>query len=285
MSIPVEENSVILDDSAENEATFNLLDHHDGFDLKPKKLVEDYKEKRTSTTAQYKLFVHTTNFVATEHVSGNKRLGKCDKLQPSSYLHVDMHYDQKRLLNTTPQDAQLSEIIAQAQGDKARKREEKRHQEVISGNINSYSSVLNGKQQMEMVTDYNDLAASLGPLNSKKDAKALASKEKKNKDLVEKAINKAMAEEKYIEKREGMLPGFEQELQVKTTNDILKLRMSRLREYIQYFFQEKVTNLAKKKANELVDTLRPLLQQHYGVIEVSPIQAEVVPVAHVMVGQ
>ena len=57
-----------------------------------------------------------------------------------------------------------------------------------------------------------------------------------------------------------MLPGFEQELQVKTTNDILKLQMSRLREYIQYFFQEKVTNLAKKKANELVDTLRPLLQ-------------------------
>ena len=90
----------------------------------------------------------------------------------------------------------MSEIIAQDQGDNAKKREAKRRQEVISGNINSYSSVLNGKQQMEMVTDYNDLAASLGPLNSKKDAKALASKEKKNKDLVEKAIKKAMAEAK-----------------------------------------------------------------------------------------
>ena len=61
--------------------------------------------------------------------------------------------------------------------------------------------------------------------------------------------------------------------------------MSRLREYIRYLLQEKVTNLAKKKANELVDTLRPLLQQHYGVLEVSPTQAEVVPVANVMVGQ
>ena len=182
----------------------------------------------------------------------------------------------------TPQDAQLSEIIAQVQRDKAKKREVKRCQEVISGNNNSYYAVLNGKQQMEMVIDYNYLEASLGLLNAEKDAKAVASEEKKKKDSADKAIRKATAETKEIEKR---TPGFEQYLQGKTTNDILKLRMSCLREYIQYFFQEKVTNPAKKKANELVDILRPLLQQHYGVIEVSPIQAEVVPVAHVMVGQ
>ena len=61
--------------------------------------------------------------------------------------------------------------------------------------------------------------------------------------------------------------------------------MSHLREYIRYFFQEKVINLAKKKANEIVDTLRPVLRKHYGVLEVSPTQAEVVPVANVLVGQ
>ena len=61
--------------------------------------------------------------------------------------------------------------------------------------------------------------------------------------------------------------------------------MSHLREYIRYFFQEKVINLAKKKANEIVDTLRPVLRKHYGVLEVSPTQAEVVTVANVMVGQ
>ena len=170
------------------------------------------------------------NFVATEHVSGNNRLGKCDRLQPSSYLHVDMHYDQNRLLDPTPLDAQLSEIVTQAQGDKAKKREAKHRQEVISGNINNYSAVLNGKQQMEMVTDYNDLVASLGLLNSDKDTKAVASEEKKKKDLVDKAIKKAMAEAKEIEKREEMLPGFEKELQGKTTNNIIKLRMSRLHE-------------------------------------------------------
>ena len=102
---------------------------------------------------------------------------------------------------------------------------------------------------------------------------------------MDKAIKKAMAEAEEIEKREEMMFGFEQDPQGKTTNNILKLRMIRLREYIRYLFQEKVTNLAKKKANELVDTLRPLLQQHYGVLEVSPTRAEVVPVANVMVGQ
>ena len=220
---PVEENSAILDDSAENEANSNLLDHHDGFVLKPKKIFEEYKENRISTTAQVKCFVDMKNFVATEHVSGNKQLGNREKLQPSSYLHVEMHYDQKRLMNPTTQDAQLSEIIDQDQGDKAKKREAKRRKEVISGNINSYSAVLNGKQQMEMVTDYNDLVASLGLLNSDKDTKAVASEEKKKKDLVDKAIKKAMAEAKEIEKREEMLPGFEQELQGKTTNNFLKL--------------------------------------------------------------
>ena len=43
--------------------------------------------------------------------------------------------------------------------------------------------------------------------------------------------------------------------------------------------------MAKKKANEIVYTLRSLLHQRYGVLEVSPTQAEVVPVANVMVGQ
>ena len=138
---------------------------------------------------------------------------------------------------------------------------------------------------MDMVRDYNDIAASLGLLNSKKGAKAVVSKEKKNKDSVYKAINKAISEAKDIEKIEEMMPGFEQELQGKTAKDILKIQMSRLREYIWYLFQEKFTKLAKKKANELVDTLRPLFRKHYGVLEVSPTQAEVVPVANVMVWQ
>ena len=234
---PVEENSVILDDSAESEATSNLFDHHDGFYLKPKNPVEEYKKNRTITTVQAKLFVHMTNFVATEHVSGNKWLGKRDKLQPSSYSHVEMHYDQNRFLNATPQETQLSEIIAQAQVDKVNNRDSKCLQEVISRNINSYSSVLNGKQQMKTVTDYNYLAVSLELLNAEKDAKAVASTEKKNKESVDKEIKKAMDEAKDIEKREEILPGFEQELQGKKTKNILKLQMSRLREYIWYFFQ------------------------------------------------
>ena len=67
-----------------------------------------------------------------------------------------------------------------------------------------------------MVIDYNDLEASIGLLNAEKDAKALASEEKKKKYSVEKAITKAMAEAKEIEKREEILPGFEQELQGET---------------------------------------------------------------------
>ena len=53
---------------------------------------------------------------------------------------------------------------------------------------------------MDIVTDYNDIAESLGPINYKKESKAVASEEKKKKDSVDKAIRKAMSEAKEIEK-------------------------------------------------------------------------------------
>ena len=53
---------------------------------------------------------------------------------------------------------------------------------------------------MDIVTDYNDIAESLGPINYKKESKAVASEEKKKKDLVDKAIKKAMSGRKRLRK-------------------------------------------------------------------------------------
>lgn len=267
-SDPPKESSPSNDSVA---AGSKLLDDHDGFALKPKKLIKQYQDNPSDPKAQGKLFVNMTNFVCTEHVAENakrsKEEGKEVPLVPAPHLDVEMSRDQRKLLNPTPQDVSLSELIDQAQGDRAKKKEAKRRQDIISGNINSYSAILNTEKKLESVKDYNDLAASIGMFNAEKDANAEASKKKKEEEEAEKEKKKAEKEVKEAEKRRGLLPGMEQEIEQKSIPAILGLPDTRLREYIRYFFQKKVVNLSKKKKTELQGILSPLLDEHYAAKE------------------
>jgi hypothetical protein len=92
-------------------------------------------------------------------------------LEPSAALNVETSSLQKKFLNPTMKDMQLSDIIEQSQGERAKKKEAKRKQDFISGNINSYSRIMNDKASMELINDYNGLAASLAMMNAEKDKK------------------------------------------------------------------------------------------------------------------
>ena len=95
----------------------------------------EYKEKRHDPEIQGKLFVHMTNFVATEHVTENKAKEDMVQLEPTRGLDVEMTKFQKKLLNPTIKDVMMSELIDQSQGKRAKKKEAKRRQDVINGNI------------------------------------------------------------------------------------------------------------------------------------------------------
>lgn len=146
-----DDDSIFKDPVAESFAVSapvesNLLDKHDGFSLKPKKLVKEYQDNPGDYTSQGKLFLHMTNFVCTEHVTASKKARKSSEieemtltsgtritvkaskpaqLEPSHGLHVEMSIDQTRLLNPTPQDVMISELIDQAQGEQAKKKKAK----------------------------------------------------------------------------------------------------------------------------------------------------------------
>ena len=45
--------------------------------------------------------------------------------------------------------------------------------------------------------------------------------------------------------------------------DILQLPDKRMRLYIRYFFQKRVTNLSKAKKAQLQEILSPLLEEHF----------------------
>ena len=157
----------------------------------------------------------------------------------------------------------MGELIDQAQGSRAKKKEVKRRQNITNGNNGSYSAILNGKKELEMVQYYNNLAVSIGMLNAEKDTKAKETAKKKVEEVAEKAKKKTDKAVEENTKRSELMQGFQQELKQKDISDILALADARLRLYIQYFFQMKVVNLSKTKKDELQRILTPLLDEYY----------------------
>ena len=242
-----------------------LLDKHDVFALKPTKFIDAFKTNPGNSKIQGQLFVHMTNFVCHEHCIAVKKTQaeKDSILEPSAALNVEISSLQKKFLNPTMQDMQLSDIIEQSQGERAKKKEAKRKQDFISGNINSFSRIMNDKASMELINDYNGLAASLAMMNTEKDEKKTKAAAEKKKTAEECEQKKVAAEAKEKSKVAELLPGFQRELGESDAAKILTLTDTRLRLYIRYFFRIKVVNLTKVKGVELRSIMSPLLDEHY----------------------
>ena len=143
-----------------------LFDDHDGFVLKPKKLMKKYKDNHGNSKVPGKLFIHMTNFSASEHVANKNKLGRVVDLAPSSFLDVKVSNLQKTLLNPTARDVIIADIIDQPRGERAKKKEAKRKQCFMTGNIKSYSRIMNDEKGLEKIQDYNDTAVGLAMMNA-----------------------------------------------------------------------------------------------------------------------
>jgi hypothetical protein len=221
-----------------------LLDKHDGFALKPTKFIDAFKANPGNSKIQGQLFVHMTNFVCHEHcIAVKKTQAEMNSiLEPSAALNVETSSLQKKFLNPTMKDMQLSDIIEQSQGERAKKKEAKRKQDFISGNINSYSRIMNDKASMELINYYNGLSASLAMMNAEKDKKKTKVAAEKKKTAEECEQKKVAAEAKENSKVAELLPGFQRELGESDAAKILTLTDTRLRLYIRYFFRINVVN-------------------------------------------
>ena len=66
-----------------------LIDDHDGFALKPKKLVKNCQDNHTDPKTQQMMFLHMTNHVTTDHfVASKKNNGRFVYLEPLAGLDV-----------------------------------------------------------------------------------------------------------------------------------------------------------------------------------------------------
>ena len=91
-----------------------MLDVHDGFSLRPKKPVKNYKDNPGNSKVQGKFFVHMNNVSASEHVVNENKIGRVVDLALSSLLDVKVSDIKKTLLNPTKRYVMLVDIIDQS---------------------------------------------------------------------------------------------------------------------------------------------------------------------------
>ena len=125
---------------------------------------------------------------------------------PSPHLNVEVSNNQRKALNPTICDVQIGAVIAQIFGDKAKTKIVKRRIDLMTGNVNSYARILNGPAQLDSITTYNNLAASLSDYhNEMQGQKAIVAAERQQAN-VDKAAKKAPKDKELEEQHLLTLP-------------------------------------------------------------------------------
>ena len=117
-----------------------------------------------------------TNYVCYHHDTD-------DDMIPSPHLNVEVSADQRKALNPTVRDIQIGAVIAQIFGDKAKTKIAKRRIDFMTGNVNSDARILNGPEQLDSISTYNNLAASLSGYHMRR---------KRRKQLLRQRISRLM---------------------------------------------------------------------------------------------
>jgi len=84
----------------------------------------------------------------------------------------------------------------------------RRRIDFMTGNVNSYARILNGPAQLELISTYNNLAASLSlsEYHSEVQAQKAIAVAKKQKSIVEKAAKKVLRNTQVAQQRLLLLP-------------------------------------------------------------------------------
>ena len=170
---------------------------------------------------------------------------------PSPHLNVEVYTNQRKALNPTVRDIQIGAVIAQIFGDKAKTKIAKRRIDFMIGNVNSYAWILNGLAQLDSISTYNNLAASLSNYHNEMQAqKAIVAAEKQQAD-VDKAAKKALKDKELEELHLLKLPICTQHVSEGLAH-CLSLNLDPMKEILKHVFNITESNMRKPRAIELL---------------------------------
>ncbi len=121
-------------------------------------------------------FTHITNFVAQRHsvITRGQQF-----LEPRAYLNVEIIDKQRYLLQPTAADVFVGNILEDSLVQNAKKKIPSRHISFLSGNIASYSRILNNSEAIQHIEDVNMLSVCLSKISESRELAKEAAKEKK----------------------------------------------------------------------------------------------------------
>jgi hypothetical protein len=101
-------------------------------------------------------FSHITNFVSQRHsvITRGRQF-----LEPMAYLNVEITDEQRYLLQPTAAEVLVGNLLEDSLGQNARKKIPSQCINFMSGNVASYSRVLNNSEALKHIEDANMLSA------------------------------------------------------------------------------------------------------------------------------
>ncbi len=212
------------------------------------------------TTAAMAYFHHVTNFVAQYH--GTSTRGR-KNLEPNKYLNVEVTEDQLYLIQPTPADVLVGNILQDSIGNNSKKKIAKRRIDFITGNVASYSRSLNNSETLGLISDTNKLASCLATISEAKERAKDAAKEKKVEVEQKKKSKKAKDKEKFESEKAKVYhelddivgKGFAHVSGLKNKKQLLNL--------LKYYFQDTTPNQSKMSRDDLVHLVQKLLKAKY----------------------
>jgi hypothetical protein len=219
------------------------------FTWKPQELMEAYKANKNDAKLQKQLFEHICNHVARE-------CWKCRAggVEPSPALNVDVSDDQRSFLNPSYIDVVTGFILYDCKGNGAVKKIARRRLEMISGNVASYSRLLNDEKRLEEIKEVHELTSAVAAVsadmeNSKKRKaeKAVAEEEKKRQRKKQDKEEAAKKKERSMPTIKVLMDKFEKGEVAPTPENFSKMNASDLKLILLYYFDyEKGVSTWKK---------------------------------------
>ena len=217
----------------------------------PKDLVDDYKRAPESKEIQKKFLDHITNHVADAHWEEESNL------VPSSFLDVEVHPDQIKLLNPKTKNIIRGYTLHEAVGKGAKTRMSKRRIDYLDGNVGSYFRSLNDKSRIGHIKDVLLLTASLAGISKEKDDDKFKSKERADQKVRERKLKRNLAD---ALRKDETLPTLKLVMaKYEAGESLAGLKdhtASMLKDIVKYYYGVKLKGLSTMKKPELMEEVR-----------------------------
>jgi len=224
---------------------------------KPDVLVQQYKEDQNNKDIQQRWFNHVCDMTASHHWLQEK------PVEPSHWLDVHITKQQKDFLNPTIKQVTRGFILYDVKGKGAKELHAKRHLDMISGNVSSYSRMMNDAKRLKEITELSSLVAACAQVTADKDQAKEKSKEDKEEALRKKEAKKQAEKVALAAERERLLPELSLVMEPYMAGQELKgttkLTLPILRQVVQFYFCRPKKGFKTWNKNKLCEYIRWLI--------------------------